>query len=514
MGSLDRALAVGMLVGALISVPMAAGARQEPEIIRAHTVEIEAGSGASVVFDGRHYSGPIRVSGHGSGMAVVEEVSIDDYLSGIQEVPFSWDMAALQAQAIAARTYLAWTLSRGRTQTQRRLDYDICATSACQVYAGQEAGLTPSGLRWLDAVQSTADEILVYDGAPAATYYSSTSGGRTRTASDIWPDVDLPYLQAVASPGEESSFADWSWRLPQQAMQKVLLEAGLAEGDLEAMTTHVTEDGQGPWTVGITSTGKEETLSTWDLRSYLNRAGPSALRGVLPALRPDGKPYPQVILSPSYTISSVGVPLPGVAGATGTTIYQVDGHGWGHLVGMSQYGAQAMAERGAGPDEILAHYYGGLKPQVRPDLLPATVEVALTTGAGQAGFAVTGPTTVVIDGQEVATDELGSWSFVADAGSVVVAAPTGLGLPPQLRPGLIGLENGGLVVRIELTAAARVQWTLDVAGQKVAEFGPANLDAGFVSVPVPLRGGKVHMEVRASNRHGGDGLVFDFPGHS
>ncbi len=502
------------LVGVLGWVPLTAGARQEPDRIRADSVEIMTGSGDAVLYDGRHYGGPIRVSGHGSGMAVVEEVSLDDYLSGIQEVPFSWDMAALQAQAIAARTYLAWTLSRGRTETGRRLGYDICATSACQVYAGREPRLTQSGRRWLEAVRSTADEILVYDGAPAAAYYSSTSGGRTRTASDVWPDVDLPYLQGVDSPGEDSPFADWSWRLPRRAMEKVLDEAGLIEGDLEDMVTHFTEDGDGPWTVDIMSAGGERTISTWDLRSYLNRAGPSVLGGVLPAWRSDGKRYPQVILSPSYSISSVGLPLPGIAGITATTIYQVEGHGWGHLVGMSQYGAQAMAERGAGPDEILAHYYGGLTPSRRPDLLPSKIDVALATGTDQAGFGVTGPATVLIDGREVATDELGSWSFAADAGSVVVTAPVGLGFPPRLRPGLIGLENGRLVVRIELTVAANVEWSLEVGAKQVAHFGPASVDAGFVSIPVPLRGGPVHMEVRAANRHGGDGLVFDFPADS
>lgn len=511
MPPLYRALAIGALVGVLVGVPLSASARQEGDTIRAHTVEIQPGSGDTVLYDGRHYGGSIRVSGHGSGIAVVEQVSIDGYLSGIQEVPFSWDMAALQAQAIAARTYLAWTLSRGRTDTGARLGYDICATSACQVYAGYEPRLTDSGRRWLEAVQSTTDQILVYDGAPAATYYSSTTGGRTRTASDIWADVDLPYLQAVDSPGEDSPFANWSWRLPQQAMEKVLREAGLVEGDLRSIVTHVADDGQGPWTIDIASTRANETLSTWDLRSYLNRAGPSALGGVLPALRPDGNRYPQVILSPSYTISSVGIPLPGIAGVTATSIYQVSGHGWGHLVGMSQYGAQAMAEQGAGADQILAHYYGGLTPSRRPDLLPSTVEVALSTGADEVGFAVTGPTSVLIDGEEVATDELGSWSFAADAGSVVVTAPAGLGLPPRLRPGLIGLENGHLVLRIELTAAARVQWTLEVGGEQVAEYGPSNQDAGFISIPIPLRGGKVHMEVRASNRHGGDGLIFDFP---
>src|SRR5690606_5266622 len=172
----------------LLLAPAVLAQEESPETIRAKTVEIIPQDGAEVVVDGRRYSGRIRVSGHGSGIAVIETVSLDSYLAGIQEVPFSWEPAALQAQAIAARTYLAWNLARGRTESGRAYDYDICATDACQVYAGVEPVRSENGDRWLDAVRSTDSQILLYDGEPALTYYSSTSGGRTRTVSDVWPD--------------------------------------------------------------------------------------------------------------------------------------------------------------------------------------------------------------------------------------------------------------------------------------------------------------------------------------
>lgn len=491
----------------LLATAVPVSAQEEPpapETVRAEIVEVTpVEEGAAVVVNGRRYGGPVRVTGHGSGLAVVESVPLGGYLAGIQEVPFSWEPAALEAQVIAARTYLAWTLARGRTESGRAYDYDICATDACQVYAGLEPAAGPGGEDWLRAVAATDSQILLYEGEPAQTYYSSTSGGRTRTVSDVWPDVDLPYLKAVESPGEESPFAEWSWRLPARHMDELVAEAGLSTGDLVDISTTVRDDGEGPWTVTVDSTGGAETIDTWQLRGMLNAAGPSAHRQHLPAVRPDGPRYPQTILSPTFTIDAIHLPLAGPPGRL--TIYQVNGRGWGHLVGMSQYGAQAMAERGASAAEILEHYYAGLTPTEAPAFVPETVEVALMLGAAEFDLEVTGAVSVEIDGREVAAEELGSWSMVADRGSIEVTSPVGLGLPPTLRPGTVALERGRLVFRPELTAAAEVRWRLSVGGEEKASFGPEPLDAGFFSIPVPLHD-SVMLEIVASNIHGSDSV--------
>lgn len=483
----------------LLLAPAVLAQEESPETIRAKTVEIIPQDGAEVVVDGRRYSGRIRVSGHGSGIAVIETVSLDSYLAGIQEVPFSWEPAALQAQAIAARTYLAWNLARGRTESGRAYDYDICATDACQVYAGVEPVRSENGDRWLDAVRSTDSQILLYDGEPALTYYSSTSGGRTRTVSDVWPDTDLPYLKGVESPGEDSPFAEWRWFLTRSQMERLLTEAGLVSGRLVDVVTHRREDGEGPWTVTVTSTEATETVDTWTLRGILNQVGPAVHPTWLPAIRPDGPRYPQTILSPSYIIRSYRVTagLPGV----GITLYAVEGNGWGHLVGMSQYGAQAMAEEGATAAEILAHYYGGLEPVEAPEFVPETVEVALVLGQADFRAEVTGPVAVRVDGEEIAEQELGSWEMTADAGSIEVTTPIGLGLPPRIRGGRVRVEAGSLVLEPELTAAAEVTWEVTVDGQTVARFGPEPVDAGFLSIPLPLQAG-LGLRVEAVNAHG------------
>lgn len=475
-----------------------------PETARAQAVEITpVGEDASLVVNGRRYQGTLRISGHGDGLAVVEMVDLDAYLAGIQEVPFSWEPAALEAQVIAARTYLAWNLARGRTEAGRRYGYDICATDACQVYAGIEPRLATGGERWLEAVQSTAGEILLYQGEPAQTYYSSTSGGRTRTAGDVWPEVNLPYLVAVDSPGEESPFVEWMWRLPQRQMQKVLGAADLLEGDLVDIRTTTTADGEGPWEVTIESEGGSRRLTTWELRGALNRAGPRVLSEHLPGVRPDGPRYPQTILSPTYVFESIRLPLLIPGAPPILTIYQVDGRGWGHLIGMSQYGAQAMAKEGAPAAEILSHYYGGLEPQPAPEWVPETVEVVLEVGLPEFAVEVTGAVAVEVDGEEVAAEELGSWGLAADRGAIEVASPVGLGLPPRLRPGGLALRGGRIVLQPELTAAAEVSWTVWVDGEAVATSEPRTTDAGFFTVPLPLMPG-AGIEIEAVNAHGSD----------
>jgi SpoIID/LytB domain protein len=116
-------------------------------------------------------------------------VSIDDYVRGViaAEMPSSWHTEALKAQAVAARTYGVRSMSASR-------HYDICSTTACQVYGGasRETSSTDS------AVKATAGKILTYQGKPAFTQFSSSSGGYSNTGSQ-------PYLKATSDPWDNWS---------------------------------------------------------------------------------------------------------------------------------------------------------------------------------------------------------------------------------------------------------------------------------------------------------------------
>jgi stage II sporulation protein D len=453
----------------------------------ADTIVITPVEGATVEVGGRRYGGELTVSAHDGGLALVEEVAVDDYLLGIREVPFSWEPEALRAQVVAARTYLAYTLAAGRSSAGRRFGYDICATSACQVYAGTDGVREPGGDRWRAAVDATAGEVLLVGGRPAEALYSSTSGGRTRSNEDVFLSAPVSYLRAVDSPGEDSPFVTWTFALEQDEADLLFNTAGVAEGPVRWIDTEVRGDGEGPWLVRVTSQGGTTTTPTWQLRGRLNRAAAEVIPEVLPARRPGSdRRYPQSFLSPSYVIrTEVRFVPPQGAPPRFETFFRVGGRGWGHLVGMSQYGAQAMASRGSDYREILAHYYGGLVPEAGGDL-PATVRVGILIDVPEVVAVPDGPVTVVIDGQEVAGDVLGTWGFGLRDGLLVAKAPDGLGLPPAIRGPMPVWGPGGVVsgVAFTLTAPAEVRVVLDTAGVVVSGSAWTVRDARRHEVPL------------------------------
>ena len=147
-------------------------------------VVIQPGA-AALGLDGSGYRGSLNVVRDGSGLAFVNVVSLDLYARGVvpSEMPYRWARAALEAQAVAARSY-AVSLAGSRTA------YDVRADTRDQVYGGIRAE-TPRTNR---AVSRTAREVLRFGGAVARTYYSSTSGGRTQGIPGV------PYLRSVADP--------------------------------------------------------------------------------------------------------------------------------------------------------------------------------------------------------------------------------------------------------------------------------------------------------------------------
>lgn len=435
----------------------------------------------------RIYGGTLTISARAGRLGVVEEATLDQYLMGIREVPFSWEMEALEAQAVAARTYLAYTLQSGRSSDGRRYGYDICATSACQVYAGVQESTGVD--RWRAAVNATEREILLFGGRPALAVYSSTSGGRTRNSEDVFGDSPRPYLRAVDSPGEESPFVDWWFTLDQDEMDLLLGEAGVARGEVLRVDTEVTADGEGPWLVEVISEGGRTVIGAWELRGRLNRAARDVMPDVLPARRPDDptRRYPQSFLSPSYTISTALRFVPPDGGPPSfERFFRVQGKGWGHLVGMSQYGAQAMAVRGSDHEEILGHYYSGLQPVDGGEYVPRSVRIGLHTGISAIDVIPDGPVTVLIDGEQVVADALGSWSFGVEGGRVRVSPPTGLGLPPEVIGAVPTWGQGGVVtgVGFTVTAPAEIRVVLETSGVVVSGSAWSVVDAGRQVLPL------------------------------
>ena len=235
----------------------------------------------------------------------MERVALEDYLVSVLagEMPASYSMEALKAQAIAARSYIVWKLPRfGGSGCSRGAQADVCTDSKhCMAYRsdaqmreGWGESYEEKHEKLLRAVQETAGQILLYDGRPVQALFHAASGGRTEDAQEVWGTA-YPYLQSVESEGEQG-----------QTAQVRLSKSKLAQ------KLNAAFEG-----AGVTATGK-------------------AVRAAL-GLRSAG-----------FTIAFEG------DDAILTT------NGFGHGVGLSQEGAQNMAENGADCEEILLHYYTGV----------------------------------------------------------------------------------------------------------------------------------------------------------
>ena len=135
-----------------------------------------AGEGGLTVAGTGSFRGAIEVRRNGRGLAVVNHLPLEEYVRGIDEVPPSWPVAALQAQAIAARTYAAHKALAGEARW-RGVGADICATATCQVYRGLDAEKRARGYGWLGAVEATAGRALLEGGRPIMASYSATANG-------------------------------------------------------------------------------------------------------------------------------------------------------------------------------------------------------------------------------------------------------------------------------------------------------------------------------------------------
>jgi stage II sporulation protein D len=417
-----------MLMTALPAVEAAA-------VESAGSIELVPRPGTTIEFAGREYQGNVSIGGHGDGLAVVERVTLDAYLAGIREVPFSWEDAALQAQAVAARTYLAWVLWNGGYRPGRTYGFDICATDQCQVYAGTGLIQGPDGDRWAAAIAATAGEILVYDDAPAQSLYSSSAGTRTRSVEDVWGGDGVPYLTAVDSPEENvTPYWEWTISMPARVFGEVLAAGGHGlEGALKSVTVDQTDDGGGPWRVVVRAwTGERRSLAPTRLRAVFNVHGPDLYPALFPARRPDGRRWPQTVLSYTFTAGLFGaeppvredlIPwlLPEDIPQAGRV--EITGTGWGHGVGMSQWGAQAMALAGSGFAEILGHYYGGLVPQPADDLIPTGVAVGLAWRQEKVVVRSSGAFEAFVDGNSLGAFGPGTWTFFDSDGAVTYVAP-------------------------------------------------------------------------------------------
>ena len=252
----------------------------------------------------------------------IRDMELDVYLLGVllKEMPASFEQEAKKAQAVVARTYALRTHEKGAKHEQGAVCTDH---TCCQAYIDPETYIANGGSKEevdaaVKAIADTRDLVLMYNGKLIDATYFSCSGGRTEDAAAVW-GADVPYLQSVESPGEESVsfYTDTVYFTAREFTQAlgVSLEGLPATWFGEISRT----EGGGVDTIKIGGVAYSGT----DLRQKLG------------------------LRSTAFYITAVADTV------TITT------KGYGHRVGMSQYGADAMAVSGKSYEEILLHYYTG-----------------------------------------------------------------------------------------------------------------------------------------------------------
>ncbi len=275
----------------------------------------------------------------------VVEMELESYILGVvaAEVPAAYNAEAIKAQAVAARTYALKNIrALGGSGCGKDKRADICTSPAhCQAYASEEDLRKKWGgdyeLYWgkiVSAVAATRDEVIVYDGKPIQAFFHAVSGGRTEDALAVF-NMNLPYLKSVESLGEEgapryrSSTTFTRKQLADKlnkAYPKAKLSAARLEGQIEVLSRF--------------QSGQVEKV----------RIGSTSVSGS--AFR-QATGIPSANFSIGYDDKSA-------------VIYT---KGYGHGVGMSQAGANAMAAAGTGYKEILAHYYADTQIELIGDLV-------------------------------------------------------------------------------------------------------------------------------------------------
>ena len=254
----------------------------------------------------------------------VRQISMDAYLTAVVlcEMPAEFEMEALKAQAVVARTY---ALRRQKTGGKHASAAVCMEPSCCQGYKPieeylLEGGKTKDVEKIEKAVAETRNMVLTYNGELIEATYFSCSGGHTEDALAVWGS-DIPYLRATPSPGEESAarYADSVTFSREEFTNKLGCNLPVNLINLVENVKHTAGGGVD----FVTICGK--TYSGTTVRQLLG------------------------LRSTAFTITAVGDSV------TVTT------KGFGHRVGMSQYGADAMAANGSSYREILMHYYSGVE---------------------------------------------------------------------------------------------------------------------------------------------------------
>lgn len=351
--------------------------------------QFAAQGGGTVSLGERRYRGRVELMRQsGQNLTAVNVVTLDQYLYSVvpSEMPNKWHVEALKAQAVACRSY---TVTRMKNHTSQ--GFDVCDAGHCQNYlgAGNETDSTTL------AVDLTRNVIIWYQGQPVNAVYFSSSGGSTDSSENVWNNAE-PYLRGVKDNNEKDA-KSWTRTYTLEDINKALSQNNVNIGNATGITIGKSDNGRVQellihGTHGTKPLYKEEIRTffqnlpggTLESRNFTIGSG---VQGALSTTPYAGNGYEYPVQRPMdvmYAINANGAIMP-VAAAGDVTYVQsgteqrayavtqngssfnnygdsivINGSGSGHGVGMSQHGAQGLAEMGYSYEQILKWYYTGV----------------------------------------------------------------------------------------------------------------------------------------------------------
>jgi stage II sporulation protein D len=299
---------------------------------------------ALLSLDGSPYRGELAFAGSDSGIAEINTLSIEDYLPGVVPLEMgerpAGDSAAVQAQAVTARSYAYIHLSPGRP-------YDVTNGVLDQLYGGVAAETAVGS----QAVESTRWLVLTFAGRVVNAPYHSACGGSTAAASEIWRTSDEPYLRPVSDriPGTNRFYCEGA---PRFTWTRTLDGATLNAAVAQYLATYVSVPGKKPGAVRDVSIASHTPSGRVGTLTVSTERGNFVLRGndIRFVLR---KPGGEILESTYFSVATAPAPDGSLARLT------LHGMGYGHGVGMCQWGAIGRARAGQDFREILQAYYPG-----------------------------------------------------------------------------------------------------------------------------------------------------------
>jgi stage II sporulation protein D len=285
----------------------------------------------------------VRVDDNGAGLDVVNHVLLEQYLPGVLSKEFyqSWEPAAFRAQAIAARSYALWECSRSASR-----HFDLESTIASQAYGGAD-----SHDKAHEAVRQTGGIVLTYEGRVLPAFYSASSGGSGQDAIIAFPQhqIDLPPLRGR----DTDQWARYSKHYRWGPIRRTRAELSLRIAAWGRSNNHPVANLRDVTDIVVAarnSTGRPARFTLTDAAGRRYDMTPEAFRFACNHEQSGLTPLAaEMKLKSSHVTPRL----------LGKDVLFEDGRGFGHGVGLDQWGAQAMAQHGYNATDILAFYYPG-----------------------------------------------------------------------------------------------------------------------------------------------------------